>query len=407
MNKTVQVLKHEFIKMVKSKGFIIVSLLFPTLALLALGGYQLVQRMGTDDTMPKAVTIGYVDEVGGFDDTGESGEITLIRYESAEEATEVLLAGTINEYFIIPPDYVSSGIVRRFTLERELEPPGNTIRAVRNFLLNNMLQEQISSEMLERAKSPAGFVSTRLDETGQVSTEQGGILGVFLIPYLFAILFWMAILMGSFTLLEGLGEEKENRIMEILISSVSAKQLFAGKVIGLGTAGLLQIVFWFLSAKFIIGMASATVGGMFTNLEIPARLIVFGVVYFILGYLLFGVIFSTIGAIVSTYREGQQLSFLVMPLGVISLALTPFFAENPSHPLTYFLTFFPISAPVTAMIRIGIGNIPSWQLVFSIVLLAASIAGLLFLGAKIFRAFLLMYGKTPKLGEVIRLLRQA
>jgi len=407
MNKTVQVAKHEFINMVKSKGFIIVTLLFPMLALLALGGYQLIQRTGTEDTTPEIVTIGYVDEVGEFDDTDESGEITFLRYESSEEATKALLTGDISEYFIIPADYFTSGVVRRFVLERELEPPGSTIRAVRNFLLNNMLQDQISNEMLERAKAPAGFISTRLDQTGHVSTEQGGILGVFLIPYLFGILFWMAILMGSFTLLEGLGEEKENRIMEILISSVSTKQLLSGKIIGLGTAGLLQIVFWFISARFIAGMASTTVGGLFSNLEIPARLLVFGIVYFILGYLLFGVLFSIIGAIVPTYREGQQLSFLIMPLGIISLALIPFFAENPGHPLTYFLTLFPISAPVTSMIRIGIGNISYWQLALSIVLIVISIVGSLLLSAKILRTFLLMYGKRPNLTEIIRSLRQA
>jgi ABC-2 type transport system permease protein len=406
MNKTVQVLKYEFIKMVKSKGFIIVSLLFPVLALLVLGGYQLVQRMSTEDTTPKVMTIGYVDEAGGFDDAGDVGEITFVRYESAKKATEALLEGTTDEYFIIPLDYVSSGIVKRFTLDRELEPPGSTIRAIRSFLLSNLLQEQISSEMLERAKSPAGFISTRLDETGQVSSEQGGVLGAFLVPYLFGFLFWIAVLMGSFTLLEGLGEEKENRIMEILISSVSTKQLLVGKIIGLGAAGLLQIIFWFVIARFIAGMTSATVGGMFSNLEIPTRLIVFGIAYFILGYLLFGVLFSTIGAIVPTYREGQQLSFFLMPLGIIPLALTPFFVENANHPLTYFLTFFPISAPVTSMIRIGIGNISYWQLSLNIVLLVISIAGLLFLGAKIFRTFLLMYGKRPNLTEIIRSLRQ-
>ena len=317
MNKTVRIIKHEFIKMVKSKGFIIVTLLFPILALTALGGYQLIKRMGIDDQTPTAVTIGIVDEAGGFDDSIDYGEITFAHYESAEEATKALLMGDIDEYCVIPSDYLTSGVVQRFTLERELEPPGSTIRAVRNFLLTNMFQGQISNEMLERAKAPAGFINTRLDKTGQVATEQGGLLGVFLVPYLFGILFWIAVLMGSFTLLEGLSEEKENRIMEILISSISTRQLLLGKIIGLGAAGLLQIVFWFISIRFIAGMASSTVGGMFTSLEIPSRLLVFGIVYFVLGYLLFGVLFSTIGAIVSSYREGQQLSFLLMPLGVI------------------------------------------------------------------------------------------
>ena len=407
MNKTLRVSKHEFARMVKSKGFIIVTLLFPILAFLILGGYQLIRRIGAEDTTPKVVSIGYVDEAGGFDSTDEAGEINLVRYESSEQATEAMLAGDIDEYFIIPPDYVSSGVVKRFTLNRELEIPGVTIRAVRNFLLDNMFEGQVSDELLERAKSPVGFNSTRLDRSGQVSAEQGGLLGVFLIPYLFGLLFWVAVLMGSSTLLEGLSEEKENRVMEILISSVSAKQLFVGKIVGLGAAGLLQIVFWFVSARFIAGIASASIGGMFTDLEIPTRLIAFGIVYFVLGYLLYAILFSIIGAVVPTYREGQQLTFLLMPLGIIPLALTPFFAEHPGHPLTYVLTFFPISAPVTSMIRIGGGSISSWELALAIVILVMSTTALLFVGARIFRTFLLMYGKRPTIKEIFRSLRQS
>jgi len=407
MSKTVLVLKHEFIHMVKSKGFIIITLLFPILCLVALGGYQLIQGIGTKDTPTEAVTIGYVDEAGGFDDTSQTGDIIFNRYQSTEEATEALLTGDINEYFIIMPDYISTGRIDRFTLERELEMPGSIWNAVRGFLLDNLLQGQTSDEILERTKSPAWFNSTRLDETGQISPEQGGVLGVFLLPYVFSLLFWIAIISCSFTLLEGLGEEKENRIMEILLSSISTKQLLLGKVIGLGAAGLLQIIFWFVSARFIVGLASNTIGGMFSTLEVPVRLIAFGIVYFILGYLLFGTLFAIIGALVTTYREGQQLAFFIIPLGVIPLVLTPFFAENPSHPITHILTFFPISAPVTSMIRLGIGNISSWQLGLNMTIAVISITGLLFLGAKVFRTFLLMYGKKPGLREVIKSLRQA
>jgi len=324
-----------------------------------------------------------------------------------KEATEALLTGDINEYFVIVPDYVSTGRIDRFTLERELEIPGSIRNVVKSFLLDNLLQGQTSNEILERAKTPAWFTSTRLDETGQISPEQGGVLGVFLLPYVFSLLFWIAIISCSFTLLEGLGEEKENRIMEILLSSISTRQLLLGKVIGLGAAGLLQIIFWFISARFIVGLASDTIGGMFSTLEIPVRLIAFGIVYFILGYLLFGTLFAIIGAVVPTYREGQQLAFFIIPLGVIPLVLTPFFAENPSHPITHILTFFPISAPVTSMIRLGIGNISSWQLGLNMTIAVISIAGLLFLGAKVFRTFLLMYGKRPRLSEIIRCLREA
>ena len=198
MNEILHVIKHEFIHMVKTKGFVIITLIFPLLALAVLGGYQLIQSIGTRDTTTEIVSIGYVDEAGGFDDISQTVEIALIRYQSPEEATEALIAGDIEEYFVITLDYISTGRINRFTLERELEMSGSTRNAVRNFLLNNLLQGYVSDEMLDRAKSPAWFTSTRLDETGQISPEQGGVLGVFLLPYLFSFLFWIAILMCSY-----------------------------------------------------------------------------------------------------------------------------------------------------------------------------------------------------------------
>ena len=407
MRKTLKVTKHEFINMVRSKGFIIVTLLFPLLALAVFGGYQLIQQISTPETPTEKTVIGYVDEAGGFDDTSSTGEIIFRQYTSPETATQALISGDIDEYFVITKDYVSTGSINRFTLERELEMPGSIRNSIRNFLLTNLFQEQIGPDMLERAKAPAWFNSTRLDETGQVSPEQGGPLSVFLVPYIFSLLFWIAVLMASFTLIEGLGEEKENRIIEILLSSVSARQLIMGKIIGLGSAGLLQIAIWFISMSLIAGMASSSIGGIFSTLEIPARLIIFGLIYFILGYLLFAVLFSSIGAIVPTYREGQQLSFLIIIPGIAPLMLIYFLVNNPDHIITYLLTFFPVSIPIASIIRLAVGSIQPWQIILNTLLLVGATIGILFLGTKIFRTFLLMYGKRPSLGEIVRSLRRA
>ena len=101
MNEILHVIKHEFIHMVKTKGFVIITLIFPLLALAVLGGYQLIQRIDTQDTTTEIVSIGYVDEAGGFDDISQTVEIALMRYQSPEEATEALIAGDIEEYFVI------------------------------------------------------------------------------------------------------------------------------------------------------------------------------------------------------------------------------------------------------------------------------------------------------------------
>ena len=407
MNKTVLILKHEFWQTIKRKGFVIMTLAFPMIALLAIGIYQIVQGIDTPPALDEEVTIGYVDEVGVFEGyTEQPGEITFVAYQTQEEATSALLAEDVSEYFVIPPDYVSRGVVARYTLERELEPPDETRWAIKSFLLSNLLQGQTSPEIAERVKAPLGLHSIRLDETGEVATDQGG-FGAFIVPLLFGVLLIMAIFSSSGYLLQGLGEEKENRIMEILLSSVSPRQLLTGKVLGLGAAGLVQIVIWLLSAVFLVRLASTTIGGFLSTLQIPANLLILGIVYFILGYLLFAVLMAGIGAISATARESQQMSMLIIMPVWIPLWVLFLFIENPDHVVNTILTMIPITAPVTVFIRLGTSGIPTWELVLSIGLLVVSIVGSLVLAAKVFRTFLLMYGKRPGLGEIIRCLREA
>ncbi|MBA7711622.1 hypothetical protein ES703_120588 [subsurface metagenome] len=385
------------------------TLAFPLLALIAIGIFSFIQGMEKPPAPGEVVTIGYVDEVGGFSGyTEQPGEptVTLIGYGTPEEATTALLAEDISQYFIIPSDYVDTGVITRYTLERELEPPGEIQWAIKSFLLSNLLRGQTSPEVTERAKTPMMLSSIRLDETGQVATDQGG-FGAFVVPYLFSILLIMAIFTSSGFLLQGLGEEKENRVMEILLSSVSARQLLTGKVLGLGAAGLLQMLIWLLSAGVLVTMASTTIGGLLSTLQIPGNFMVLGIVYFILGYLLFAILMAGVGSISPTAREGQQLSVIFTIVGILPLMLAYFIIENPSHVVTQILTLFPFTAPITVMLRLGLADIPTWELVASIALLVIFIIGSLVLAAKVFRTFLLMYGKRPRLGEIIKSLREA
>lgn len=409
MNKTILILKHEFGQTIKRKSFIIMTLAFPVLALIAIGIFGFIQGMEKPSPPGEVVTIGYVDEVGNFSGyTEQPGEptVTLIGYGTPEEATSALLAGGISEYFIIPSDYVATGVITRYTLEQELEPPGEIQWAIKSFLLSNLLEGQTSPEVMERVKAPVGLATIRLDETGQVATDQGG-FGAFIVPYLFSILLLMAIFTSSGFLLQGLGEEKENRIIEILLSSVSARQLLTGKVLGLGAAGLLQILVWLLSIGVLVEMASTSIGGFLSTLQIPGNFLVLGTVYFILGYLLFAILMAGVGSISPTAREGQQLSVIFTMSGVLPLMLAPFIIQNPSHIVTQVFTLFPITAPVTVMLRLGLTDIPTWELIASIALLVIFIIGSLVLAAKVFRSFLLMYGKRPRLGEIIKSLREA
>ena len=408
MNKTALIVKHEFGQTIKRKGFVIMTLAFPMIGLIAMGIFQLIQGMDIPAAPDEEITIGYVDEVGIFEGyTEQPGDVTLVTYQTQEEATSALLAEDISEYFIIPTDYVSRGVLPRYTLKKELGPASETQWAMKSFLLSNLLEGQTSPEIAERVKSPMWLSSVRLDETGQVATDQGG-FGAFITPFLFGFLLIMAIFSSSGYLLRGLSEEKENRIMEILLSSVSARQLLTGKVLGLGAAGLVQIVVWLLSAVVLVQLASTTIGGEFSQIQIQGNMLLLGIVYFILGYLFFAVLMAGIGAVGSTARESQQLSALIIIPAILPIYVFMFIMRsNPDHVISTIFTMIPFSAPIMVFMRMGVSEIPAWELVLSISLLIAGIIGGMVLAAKVFSVFLLMYGKTPKIGEIIRSLRQA
>jgi len=402
MNKTLLILRHEFRHTARRRGFIVMTLIVPLIALLLIGVSQLVS--GIARPTAEAVTIGYVDELGGFQQYTSQGNITLVRFDIPDDATDALIKGDVSEYFVIPPDYISTGVINRYTLEKQLTASPAVTAAINNFLLNNLLAGKVPAATVARIEAPLNLVSTRLTETGAVAPEQGG-YGNLIIPFVFSILLALSIIFSSTYLLQGLGEEKENRLIEVLLSSVSARQLLTGKVLGIGAAGLVQVAVWIISAPLLLNLASSSIGGFISTVRLPANFIVLAVVYFILGYLLFAVISAAIGAISSNSREGQQLIGIftlpaLIPLWFISLLM--FFPDNPAW---IFFTIFPLSAPVEVITRLGVSAIPAWQLVASIAVLVLSIIGILLLTIRIFRTYLLMYGKRPGIGEVLRSLK--
>lgn len=405
MNKTLLILKHEFQKTVRTKSFIILTIAFPLLAFLAISGFQIFSGEGEPSEI-EVTSMGYVDNLGIMSGYTSQYDVELTPYVSEDAAKEALLDKDIDEYVVIPTDYVETGLVLRYTLERELEPPSNVYQSLRAFLVNNLLEGKTTAEIADRALYPLNLASVTLDETGEIAEEQGGLSG-FIIPYAFGILLIMAIFSSSGYMLQGLSEEKENRIMEILLSSVSTRELITGKVLGLGAAGLLQIIFWLVSAQFLINFGSSTIGGILSEIKLTPELVTLSVIYFILGYLLFAIIMAGAGAIASTAREGQQMSVIFTLTAVVPFWLAPVIIENPNGVVAQVLTFIPFSAPVAVMMRTGMADVPLWQIIISIALLIGTIIGSLWIAAKVFRIFLLMYGKTPKMSEILRYLKNA
>lgn len=399
MKKTWLIARHEFLTTIRRIGYILFTISFPVLAVLGMLIYLGVTYWVVSPP-PEEQKIGYVDNTGMFNEYTSADGVVFILYETNDAAKEALLSKEVSEYFVIPEDYLETGLIKRYTTQRELELPEGTMARMEDFLVANLLSGEVSEELLERAQNPLLPMSVRLDpETGE-SIPPENLFVAFALPYGFGLLFMISLFVTSGYLLQGVSEEKENRLIEILLSSVSARQLMSGKVLGLGASGLLQIAIWLLTAVVLAAVAPIS------GLSIPIGIILPCIVYFILGYLLFGTVWTLLGSIGATARESSQWTMIVVMPAIVPIMLISLFITNPHHVIFTVLTMFPFTAPITAVMRLSNATLPTWELLLSIAILIASILGALWLAARVFRTFLLMYGKRPSFAEIWRYIRE-
>lgn len=334
------------------------------------------------------------------------GITKLVPFASRDDANQALAWGEVTEYFVIPQDYASSGIIQRFTLEKAANTPAFTADLIWRFLTVNLLDENVPPETIALIVTPLNLEVTWVTENGEIALEENN-PGNMIIPGIFALMLALALMFGTTSLINGLGEEKESRLIEVLLSSVSVRELLISKVLALGLAGLLQVLVWLISAPILLDLASSYFGDWIRGIEIPSNFIVLGVVYFILGYFLFATLSIGIGAISSNATEANSLAMFYTMTTFIPLWFLGLQAAFPNNPIWIVLTIIPVTAPIQTLVRLGITDIPLWQIATSIVVLILSIIGGLYFAIKVFRTYMLMYGKRPSLREVFRNLKNA
>jgi ABC-2 type transport system permease protein len=219
----------------------------------------------------------------------------------------------------------------------------------------------------------------------------------------FGLLLGLAITLGGQYLLQGVSEEKDSRILEALLCATRPEELLAGKLIGLGGAGLLLVALW---AAFALpfAVAAATV----VTFELPPFLVVFAIVYFLLGYLFYASLMIGIGGMTNNMREAQQFSVWFSFLNFMPFVLLVFIIGNPNGALPTALSLFPPTAATTMMLRMASpsASVPAWQIALSLLLLAGAAVAALIASARVFRIGMLLYGKAPTLPEIVRWARR-
>jgi len=326
-------------------------------------------------------------------------------YPDQVAAEKALRASEVNQVLVVPADYLQTGKLRRYATTTNIFSSASE-RPVTRWLVRALLDGREDSLRIERVARPArGLDLYALNNKGEFELhDDRREMFDFLIPFAMGMLLGLSIVIGGQYLLQGVAEEKESRILESLMCTVTPDELLAGKLIGLGSAGLTMVGAWVL-----IGSTAAAPGALLANVHIAPRLIALAVGYFLLGYLFYGSIMTGIGAITNNMREAQQFSFMFTIMNFIPFYLMTTILGRPDSGLAVGLSMFPPMAPVAMMLRLAAptGSVPIWQIVLSMGLLAGAGWLAIFVAGRIFRLGLLMHGKTPNLPEILRWVREA
>jgi len=421
MRNVLLVIKHEVQRTVGKPSFWIASFLFPMIIFALTFGSQLMARGMADGDSEKdfldqvmgatapgeAKPQGYVDLAGVVTTMPEGlPEGLLVAYPDEAAAQEAMDAGEIEQYYMLAKDFLKTGEVvlvqQRFSPFEQLDG-GNVFEYVVTHNLTGdrdaaaLLQNPMPSVVLERL-APAED-----DEAGA-----GRPAGQSLAPMAMLFIFFFVLTMSSGYVLTSVTKEKENRIVEVLLSSLDPRQLMLGKIIGLSAVALLQMAIWLGVSLLVLREGSPLVGMVSTlvALTLPPGFLAWAVLYFVLGYLMFASALGAIGALAPTAREGSQFTFVTMLPLMIPMWFNTAFIEAPNGALVTFLSIFPLTAPVSMVARMVAVDVPLWQSLLSLGLVAATSYALVMLSARFFRADTLLSGAPISLQRLCEALRR-
>jgi ABC-2 type transport system permease protein len=217
---------------------------------------------------------------------------------------------------------------------------------------------------------------------------------------------YTTVAMWGAAIMNGVIEEKSNRVVEVIVSSIPTSALFGGKLIGVGGAGLTQFLVWALTMAAVAAYGAAMAGGTGTAMpELSPLLLVSFVVYFLLGYFLYGALYAAVGSAVNTQQEAQSLAFPVMMPLILGFVFFPVVLGSPDSPLSVTLSLIPFFTPMLMFLRITAVTPPTWQIVLSLVLTLATVVLVTWAAARIYRVGILMYGKRATFPEMLRWMR--
>jgi ABC-2 type transport system permease protein len=345
-------------------------------------------------------TAAYVDQSGLF--TGrDNSEGDLQAFDDVESAEAALEAGEVDAVYVISPDFAETGEVRQIVPQIALD---SISEEPVDKLVFELLQEDIPVQTLARIQNPAAINEVNVQRTptdeNAVSSEDSN----FALVYGFGILFMVTVFGTSGYLMQSVIEEKENRLVEILISSIRPLELLVGKVLALGLLGLGQVVAWIAIGLAYFTLTSNGATGILSGINIPLDALPILIIYFVLGYLMFAAAFGAVGAISNSISEGPQFSIIFSIPIILTFYAFPAFLDAPNGALPTFLSLFPFTSPLAMVMRSILTPVPAWQIALSLALLVLGVLAMFWMAGRVFRVQTLLSGNVPKLRELPKLI---
>lgn len=404
MTQIIKIAKWEYLNRVKTKLFIITTLLLPVLfALISI----LPTWLATLDP-EKTSKIGLIygsKQIALINDfkilvqnqyKTKNGmpEFSFVNIDNDQNALSKILDKTIQGYLSVSPNILDSGQVEYYSLSlSNIRQYSNLKNALQNTVINHRLDRAgIDVSLIKQLNENIGFKTFELDEDG--SSKSGNKIADIVVPMIFVFVLFMIIFTSGQLLLRSVMEERTSRTIELLLSTVNPLQLMTGKILGLGLLGVTQMIIYVLTA-FIANHYKNW--GVLEYSQIPVLLI-----YFLLGYLFYASIFAMIGTFFSSEQEAQQSTSIISFIAILPFIFGSYFISNPSSYLTTVFSYIPPLTPFMMIMRIGMGTVETLEIIYTSFLLVISCILMLKLSGKLFKVTILMYGKRISIKEIYK-----
>ena len=411
------ILRREYLERVRTKSFIVSTLLLPAvmIALMLLPGK--LATLKADGARRIAVVCANADFARAVQSQLETGKgeldsrykVEVVATPTEETRAELkgrMAAGRLDAYLWLSDEALASrkiGYVARET--NDFIEVATLEAALKTALLRQeLLFRGVSAADADKFTKPVDLDAVAI-KGGQEKRDGGPMQ--FISAIVLVMMLYMTLILYGVAVMRSVLEEKTSRIMEVVLSSATARELMAGKILGVGAVGLTQIAIW-----VVVGLITTIPGLMAARSQLsglglsPAALAAFAV-FFVLGYLLYSALYAALGAMVNSEQEAQQWQFFVVIPLVIPVMMMAYVIRQPNAPLSVWMSLVPFFAPILMYIRVVVQTPPLWQIALCIALLLLTLWAVVALCSRIYRVGILMYGKRPTLPEIVKWIRYA